>query len=48
LRHRVDAGPGPPRAIFCGNDPMAMGAYQALKERGIRIPEDVAVVGFDN
>lgn len=40
--------PDPPRAIFCGNDPMAMGAYQALKERGIRIPEDVAVVGFDN
>src|SRR3712207_6806181 len=38
----------PPTAIFCGNDPMAMGAYEALKERGLRIPEDVAVVGFDN
>jgi LacI family transcriptional regulator len=25
-----------------------MGAYEALKERGLRIPEDVAVVGFDN
>jgi LacI family transcriptional regulator len=40
--------PDPPTAIFCGNDPMAMGAYEALKERGLRIPEDVAVVGFDN
>jgi LacI family transcriptional regulator len=38
----------PPTAIFCGNDPTAMGAYEALKERGLRIPEDVAVVGFDN
>ena len=38
----------PPTAIFCGNDPTAMGTYEAFKERGIRIPEDVAVVGFDN
>ena len=38
----------PPTAIFCGNDPIAMGAYEAIKERGLRIPEDVAVVGFDN
>jgi LacI family transcriptional regulator len=38
----------PPTAIFCGNDPTAMGTYEALKERGFRIPEDVAVVGFDN
>lgn len=27
---------------------MAMGAYDAIKERGLRIPHDVAVVGFDN
>jgi LacI family transcriptional regulator len=40
--------PDPPTAIFCGNDQTAMGAYEALKERGLRIPEDVAVVGFDN
>ncbi len=40
--------PQPPTAIFCANDRMAMGAYDAIKERGLRIPEDVAVVGFDN
>ncbi|WP_345436156.1 LacI family DNA-binding transcriptional regulator [Microbacterium gilvum] len=38
----------PPTAIFCANDRMAMGAYDAIKERGMRIPEDVAVIGFDN
>ncbi|MFD0330881.1 LacI family DNA-binding transcriptional regulator [Streptacidiphilus monticola] len=37
-----------PTALFCGNDRMAMGAYDAIKERGLRIPEDVAVVGFDD
>ncbi|ATW52087.1 LacI family DNA-binding transcriptional regulator [Streptomyces peucetius] len=37
-----------PTALFCGNDRMAMGAYDAIKERGLRIPEDVAVVGYDN
>jgi LacI family transcriptional regulator len=40
--------PTPPSAIFCGNDWMAMGAYEAVRERGLRIPEDLAIVGFDN
>lgn len=40
--------PVPPTAIFCANDRMAMGAYDAIKERGLRIPQDVAVIGFDN
>ncbi|WP_407343066.1 LacI family DNA-binding transcriptional regulator [Pengzhenrongella phosphoraccumulans] len=40
--------PDPPSAIFCANDRMAMGAYDAVKERGLRIPDDVALVGFDN
>lgn len=38
----------PPTAIFCANDRMAMGAFDAVKERGLRIPQDVAVIGFDN
>lgn len=38
----------PPTAIFCFSDFMAVGAYTALRERGLSIPDDVAVVGFDN
>ena len=33
--------------MICGNDLMAMGAMKALLERGIRVPEDVSVMGFD-
>jgi LacI family transcriptional regulator len=38
----------PPDAIFCANDMMAVGCYDALKEMGHRIPEEVAVIGFDD
>ena len=38
----------PPTAIFCGKDRIALGCYGALKDLGIRIPHDVAVIGFDN
>lgn len=37
-----------PTAIFCQNDRMAIGCYEALKEAGLRIPEDVSVVGYDD
>ncbi len=37
-----------PDAIFAQNDTMACGALQAVQEMGLRVPEDVAVVGFDN
>ncbi|MBZ0302418.1 MAG: substrate-binding domain-containing protein, partial [Anaerolineae bacterium] len=40
--------PSHPTAIFAANDLMAMGAYLAIKEIGLQIPQDVAVVGFDN
>jgi LacI family transcriptional regulator len=40
--------PNPPTAIFCSNDRMAVGCYEALKELGFRIPEDVSVVGYDD
>jgi DNA-binding LacI/PurR family transcriptional regulator len=35
-------------ALVVGNDQMAIGAIHALRERGLRIPEDVSVVGFDD
>nr|HET6901950.1 LacI family DNA-binding transcriptional regulator [Ktedonobacteraceae bacterium] len=35
-------------ALFCGSDQLARGAVEALHELGVRIPDDVAVVGFDN
>lgn len=40
--------PNPPTALFCSTDRTAMGAYFALLELGLSIPDDVAVVGFDN
>jgi LacI family transcriptional regulator len=37
-----------PDAIFCGNDQIARGAADALRERGVDVPGSVALVGFDN
>ncbi|WP_199780538.1 ribose operon transcriptional repressor RbsR [Cronobacter sakazakii] len=40
--------PEPPQAVFMGNDAMAVGAYQALYQAGLRIPQDIALVGYDD
>lgn len=37
-----------PDALFCGNDQIARGVTDALRERGVTVPDQVAVVGFDN
>ncbi len=47
-RRWIAEGRKMPDAFICGNDDMALGLMEALKEHGIRIPEDVIVTGFDN
>jgi LacI family transcriptional regulator len=42
------AGSPRPTALLCGNDRMAYGAYLALGEAGLRIPEDMSVMGYDD
>lgn len=37
-----------PDAVFCGNDQIARGVMDALRERGLSVPDDVGVIGFDN
>jgi DNA-binding LacI/PurR family transcriptional regulator len=56
--YRVDAGasavreilssPKTPTVIFCGSDLIALGAITALEDAGVRIPEDVSIVGIDD
>ena len=38
----------PPTAIFCYNDMTALGAMRTIREHGLRVPEDISVVGFDD
>jgi LacI family transcriptional regulator len=41
-------GPEPPTAFFAGSDETAVGVVEAARARGLRIPEDISVVGFDD
>lgn len=45
---RMLALPDPPTVLMCGNDLMAMRVYGILRSRGVRVPEDVSVAGYDN
>jgi LacI family transcriptional regulator len=45
---RLFSGTQKPDAIFCGNDQIARGATDTLRETGLAVPADVAIVGFDN
>ncbi|MCS6847022.1 MAG: LacI family DNA-binding transcriptional regulator [Anaerolineae bacterium] len=45
---RLLALSSPPTAVFAANDLMAMGALMAIREAGLQVPRDMAVVGFDD
>jgi LacI family transcriptional regulator len=40
--------PEPPTAIFAGSDQQAFGVYEAARRRGLRVPQDLSVIGFDD
>lgn len=44
----VMRGPKKPTAVFVHNDTLAMGVYRGVHELGLRIPDDLSVVGYDN
>lgn len=46
--HLLLEKPTPPTAIFAGSDTQAIGVLRAIRERGLKVPEDVAVMGFDD
>ena len=48
MKDVLDMGGKRPTAIFVSNDSMAIGAYRAIAEVGLRIPEDISVVGFND
>ncbi|MFN8490188.1 MAG: LacI family DNA-binding transcriptional regulator [Caldilineaceae bacterium] len=48
IMEQLLALPAPPDAVFCFNDLVALGAMRLLLDHGYRVPDDVAVIGFDN
>lgn len=48
LAHELMALPFPPDALFCMSDSLASGALVALRERGVQVPQELSLIGFDN
>lgn len=48
MRSLLEAPGPPPQAVFVASDVVALGALSALKEAGLRVPQDMALVGFDD
>jgi LacI family transcriptional regulator len=48
MREQLAAGPPDFTAVFCLNDLIAGGAHRALTEHGLRVPDDISMVGFDD
>ena len=48
MRSMLSSGVELPDAMFCANDEMAWGTIQALQDVGIKVPEDVSVIGYDD
>ncbi len=48
MKNAIDEGVHIARSYFADNDMIAIGAMKAFKEAGYRIPEDIAIIGFDN
>jgi LacI family transcriptional regulator len=47
MQELLDSDP-PPTAVMASSDQMAFGAYEAIRQHGLRIPDDISVVGFDD
>ncbi len=45
---QILSAPQRPTAVFCGGDVMAMGALCAADEMGLRVPQDISIIGYDN
>ena len=48
ILHRIYNEKKLPTAIFCHSDEMAFGALKAIRKKGLRVPEDISVIGFDD
>lgn len=48
MKRYLDGGSALPTALFCTNDIIAFGVLKALREKGVAVPEDVSLVGFDD